>query len=162
MYLGNCAPCHGAAGEGDWLAPQLNVPDVLAKSDEFLRTITLEGIPGTAMIDFETRMDARDVDHIVAFLRTWQPEVRPPQVEDGPGDAIKGAQVYAGSCTACHGADGEGTAVGPAINRKELLDRGAEFVAQVVRDGVANTSMLPYKDRLTDHEINDAIAFVLG
>ncbi len=156
LYIGNCAPCHGSNGEGDALGPPLNLTDVLVKDDDFLRTITREGIPGTAMIDFGTRMNAQDIDDVIAFMRTWQPKARPRL---GEGDAENGAKVYASSCAACHGSDGEGTAIGPALNRAELLAKGDDFLRVITREGISGTSMVAFEDRLTDQEIEDIIAF---
>ncbi len=157
LYAGNCAPCHGAGGEGDALAPPLNLTDVLAKDDDFLRTITLEGIPGTAMIDFGTRMDAQNIDDIIAFMRIWQPKVRP---RPGEGNVDNGAQVYASTCAACHGSEGEGTAIGTALNRVELLAKGDDFLRATTSEGIAGTSMVAFEDRLTDQEIADVIALI--
>jgi mono/diheme cytochrome c family protein len=157
LYFGNCAPCHGLSGEGDALGPSLNLTDVLAKDDDFLRTITREGIPGTAMIDFGTRMSAQDIDDIIAFMRIWQPKARP---RPGEGDAASGAQVYASTCAACHGADGEGTAIGPALNRAELLAKGDDSLRAATGEGIPGTSMLAFEDRLTDQEIKDVVAFI--
>ncbi|MFQ5814457.1 MAG: c-type cytochrome, partial [Anaerolineae bacterium] len=155
LYTGNCAPCHGSNGEGDVLAPPLNLTDVLAKEDDFLRTISREGIPGTAMIDFGTRMNTQDIDDIIAFMRTWQPKARPSL---GEGDAANGAEIFASTCAACHGADGEGTAIGPALKRAELLAKGDDFLRATTREGISGTSMVAFEGRLTDQEIADVIA----
>ncbi len=157
LYIGNCAPCHGSNGEGDALGPPLNLTDVLVKDDDFLRTITREGIPGTAMIDFGTRMNAQDIDDVIAFMRTWQPKARPRL---GEGDAENGAKVYASSCAACHGSEGEGTAIGPGLNRAELLAKGDDFLSVTTREGISGTSMVAFEDRLNDQEIEDIIAFI--
>jgi len=157
LYAGNCAPCHGAGGEGDALAPPLNLTDVLVKEDDFLRTIIQEGIPGTAMIDFGTRMSAQGIDDIIAFMRTWQPKARP---RPGEGDAANGAEIFASTCAACHGSDGEGTSIGPALNQAGLLAKGDDFLRATVGEGIAGTSMVAFEGRLTDQEIADVIAFL--
>ena len=64
------------------------------------------------------------------------------------------------SCTACRGFEGEGTTIGPALNRAEPLAKEDDFLRATVREGIAGTSMLAFEDRLTDQEIVDVIAFL--
>jgi cytochrome c2 len=64
------------------------------------------------------------------------------------------------SCTACRGFEEEGTAIGPALNRAELLAKEDDFLRATVCEGISGTSMLAFEDRLTDQEIVDVIAFL--
>ncbi|MFQ5857802.1 MAG: c-type cytochrome, partial [Anaerolineae bacterium] len=75
------------------------------------------------------------------------------------GDAANGAEIFASTCAACHGADGEGTAIGPALKRAELLAKGDDFLRATTREGISGTSMVAFEGRLTDQEIADVIAF---
>ncbi len=93
---------------------------------------------------------------VAEFVRL-KPAALHPSVE---GDAANGAQVYASTCAACHGSDGEGSAIGPALNRAELLAKGADFLRAATREGIPGTSMLAFEGRLADHEIEDVIAFL--
>jgi cytochrome c553 len=71
-----------------------------------------------------------------------------------------GKALYAKNCASCHGAEGEGGA-GPAVNEKSKLDAlGLENFKHSVEDGVEGTAMPPWKDVLTDEEIDDVVHFI--
>ena len=95
--------------------------------------------------------------------------VVPPSNLDG-GDAMVGQSLFNASCVACHGVDATGTELAPAL-RGSLLD--AQTVATRTRtSGDANSAVyegltggrMPFwaADRLSDNELVDVIAFVLG
>ena len=84
--------------------------------------------------------------------------------------AAVGARVYAERCSGCHGADGRGD--GPAAaalvpkprNFRDPAfwhDRTTASIASIVRDGKPGTMMAPFKDALSDAEI-DAVAAYLS
>jgi mono/diheme cytochrome c family protein len=53
-----------------------------------------------------------------------------------------GLQIYATNCVACHGANGEGTTLAPALNTDELRARlTADDIARIVTQGVPGTLM---------------------
>jgi mono/diheme cytochrome c family protein len=154
VYASSCAACHGSNGEGTAIGPALNRPELLAKGVDFLDTVTREGVSGTSMLAFADRLTDQEIGDIVSFIQSW---LHGPSVE---GNAANGAQVYASTCAACHGSDGEGSAIGPALNRAELLAKGADFLRAATREGIPGTSMLAFEGRLADHEIEDVIAFL--
>lgn len=95
--------------------------------------------------------------------------VVPPSNLDG-GDAMVGQSLFNASCVVCHGVDATGTELAPAL-RGSLLD--AQTVATRTRtSGDANSAVyegltggrMPFwaADRLSDNELVDVIAFVLG
>ena len=75
------------------------------------------------------------------------------------GDARTGADVFAAAgCGNCHtllAADASGT-IGPALD--ERTPNYERFLAQVTEGGLG---MPAYRDRLTEAEIEDVVAFVL-
>ena len=93
LYEQFCGFCHGDAGEG-YLADNANAlsnPNFLATAtDEFMRIGIIEGRPGTPMspwgIDNEGPLDDLQVNHIVAYIRSWQ-------TEDNPSLDIHGVEV---------------------------------------------------------------------
>ena len=119
LYKQNCAGCHGAAGQGG-AAIALADPVYLAIADDVvLHQAATNGIPGTSMPAFALSaggvLTERQVEFIVHGIRErWsKPDALrsadpPPYAAAAPGDADRGAGVYAEYCSSCHGAGGGG------------------------------------------------------
>jgi cytochrome c oxidase cbb3-type subunit 3 len=74
-YASHCASCHGAKGR-DGKHNALSNPELLASaSDGFLATTIDRGRAGTPMPGFAAKLSKREIDNVVALLRSWQ---RPP------------------------------------------------------------------------------------
>jgi mono/diheme cytochrome c family protein len=74
LYAANCAQCHAPEGQGTQRAPSLNVKSFLTDtSDLAMEQIITNGVPGTAMPAWGTRMSAADIQAIVGFIRQWEP-----------------------------------------------------------------------------------------
>jgi mono/diheme cytochrome c family protein len=93
-------------------------------------------------------------------------DVIPPQ----PADTVSGAAVYEKSCTKCHGADGKGE-TGMGKKAKEKGEKWADLstskldkdkVTAIVKDGVADTKMKGYGDKLSAAELQAVTDFVVG
>ncbi|MEM7016849.1 MAG: DM13 domain-containing protein [Pseudomonadota bacterium] len=95
--------------------------------------------------------------------------VQPPAQLTG-GDETLGRASFNKRCIVCHGIDGTGTQLAPAITNKNLP---AELIARRVRtSGRTNSAayagltggVMPFwsADRLSDHELLDIIAYVAG
>ncbi|WP_437586083.1 c-type cytochrome [Sorangium sp. So ce1000] len=78
VYNEMCQPCHGTkASRGQ--AVHLANPGLLrAATDAFLREAIVHGRPGTPMMPFAGRLDDRDIDNVVALLRSWASASAPP------------------------------------------------------------------------------------
>jgi cytochrome c oxidase cbb3-type subunit 3 len=119
LYQQNCSGCHGPGGKGG-AAIALDNPVYMAIADDaVVRRTAANGIPGTSMPAFAQSaggmLTAKQVDVIVSGIRAnWaKPDVLvggapPPYSSSSPGDASRGAQVYATFCSSCHGPDGRG------------------------------------------------------
>ena len=74
-------------------------------------------------------MSDRRRDHrLAALLKDWDQipagAVAPPAPITVTAESLAlGSDLYAGSCTTCHGPDGQGTPRAPALERQELSDR---------------------------------------
>ena len=94
LFTANCSRCHGPEGQGSQRAPAINVKSVLTTtSDQALQQITTNGVPGTAMPAWGTRMTDADIQAIVGFIRQWEataPEVATP-IRGGGGPAWRQA-----------------------------------------------------------------------
>lgn len=71
------------------------------------------------------------------------------------GDPVAGEAVYASTCAACHGADGEGGS-GPAM-AGIVADESDADIVEVVLDGEGS---MPPQD-LTDQEVADVLAYLI-
>jgi mono/diheme cytochrome c family protein len=71
-----------------------------------------------------------------------------------------GLVVYAESCTACHGANGAGTVIAPAIDAAELRDTPEDELTQVVRQGVPGTLMAGWENTLSSEQIQAVTAVI--
>lgn len=61
-------------------------------------------------------------------------------------DLKRGAEFFRAECSACHGADANGTGVGPALAGKVLLRASSDWMTyRVIADGIEGTSMAPHK-----------------
>jgi putative heme-binding domain-containing protein len=123
IFQTDCANCHGPRGEGG-LGPPLAVPRLSRARDRAsLIKLLKHGIEGTEM------PAARRTADEVELLATWVGKLseRPP--EKLPGDARRGAALYAGkgACTTCHAIAGRGGALGSDLTEVGLR-RGASYL----------------------------------
>jgi mono/diheme cytochrome c family protein len=97
-------------------------------------------------------------------------EIVSPPSDLGGGDASTGRDTFNQTCVVCHGVNATGTERGPALRGETLTD---ELVAERVRtSGPSNSPVYPgltdgimpfwAADRLSDDELLDVTAFVLG
>lgn len=82
----------------------------------------------------------------------------PAQTESAQADLVRGGSVYREQCAACHGADGEGTQIAPAL-RKERLRLRLAAVRAIVLDPLPPMPKL-YPSRITLQDVRDVSAFV--
>lgn len=130
IYTAQCAACHGANGTQiggvDLGGGQLR----RASSDQDLRTVLANGIPGTAMPPF--RFDPSEVTAIVAYIRN----MRNFDTHAGnQGDATRGRAWFegAGGCTNCHRVNGKGPRIAPDLSEIGAL-RSADFLQRTLLD----------------------------
>lgn len=81
--------------------------------------------------------------------------------------AQRGQRLFEAACAACHGPQGGGTQIGPALNDAEWLHiQGAlDEIVQLIRAGVPNPQqftipMPPREGEFSDAELRDLAAYV--
>jgi cytochrome c oxidase cbb3-type subunit 3 len=112
LFEQHCAFCHGPRGEGG-KGPTLAQPSLPRATDlEALRQIIRRGIPNTEMPN--SRLLPDEVALVADFVRA----LGKLPAEPVPGDAARGAQLYAtkGNCAQCHAIRGQGGAIGPDLS----------------------------------------------
>lgn len=189
MYAENCVICHGAAGEGIGTIPALNSDALRTMPPEELHKIIARGVDNTQMAAWSVedggiftyqqvddlvtmilQVDWNYVSTRVATLGLMPPEVVTLEISDemlstissleGGETLAAGINVYAENCAACHGGNGEGTAIAPALNTDELRAQPTEDLLATINNGVSGTLMASWKDTLTSEQTDAVIAFL--
>ncbi len=127
VYEVQCALCHALDGSGG-RGPAFKGRRLRrAATDEALKKIIYDGIPGTEMGTLWV-LTPKEVASVAAFVRSI--ERVPP--ESLPGNASRGAEVYrTQGCAGCHIVNGRGSPYGP-----DLSDIGARRNAAYLREAL--------------------------
>jgi putative heme-binding domain-containing protein len=133
IFRSNCAFCHGGDARGGRGPNLISAPLSHGDSDEAIKTVIREGVPGTSMPAF-SGFTPEELGDIVAYLRSLSGGImRQAKV---PGNAAKGRDVYAANgCAGCHRIGSEGSVFGPDLTRI-----GAARSVEYIRDSIVNPS----------------------
>lgn len=130
-FKSQCAACHGLDASGGSVAPSL-VSGTFKHggSDEALFAVITKGVPGTAMSAFP--LGGKETWQIIAFLRSMNIA---KAAGKAPGDAAKGARVYAANnCGRCHtNGTGSGGFFGP-----DLSEIGSHRLLQQIETSITD------------------------
>ena len=114
IWEGQCAACHGAAGEGNRV---LGAPALTQLSDEYLarqlrhfvngvRGAHPDDDAGKRMALSVANLSERDIPGLAALITTELPPAQPATTITG--DADRGEDYYVNICSACHSGNGQG------------------------------------------------------
>jgi len=165
LYTENCAQCHGAEGEGVD-APALNDKTLLAEtSDERIFGLISVGIPGTEMPAWSQKHGGLFTDEqiyqIASFIRSWEADAPDRQAEAMLGDPVQGLAIYNSTCIVCHGEQGEGTDLAPALNDPQRLAQfDDDWYADTIADGRPSQGMPTWGTVLAPTQIRDLVALL--
>jgi mono/diheme cytochrome c family protein len=167
IYAQQCVACHGGDGLGTSLAPPLNDPAVRAMSMEELDRIIRVGVAGTLMAGWESALGEDEITAALALITQWDqvpagaipaPEIEIPVTAQS---IALGADLFASSCSQCHGPEGQGTQRAPSLNVKGYLaDTSDGALQQIITLGVTGTAMPAWGDRMTEAEIQAIVGFI--
>jgi mono/diheme cytochrome c family protein len=171
VYAENCAACHGANGEGSTLAPALNTDELRVRlSNADIARIITEGVPGTLMSSWSSALDLAQQQAVVTLLSRWgelnAAGVSLPTIETSPLDmspqvVANGQQLFNLLCTQCHGVDGYGSPIAPALNNQTFLNQTPDAAVQaIIAGGVSSTNMPAWSGYLTDADIAAITAYL--
>ena len=170
VYAANCSGCHGAAGEGTAVAPALNRADLRQqKTDVELKRIITNGVSGTLMAGWNLALTEPDIDNLVGLIRNWaeipaglipQPELPPIASTDAEVIAA-GQQLFSIACSNCHGSEGQGTRMAPALNTQNFLTQtNDQAIKAIISQGVPDTRMPAWGGRLSDAQLNALVSYI--
>lgn len=166
LYRGNCATCHGRAGEGG-IGPWLNGPSILpAVDDRFLYQTITRGRPTTAMPAWR-HFSAEQLGSLIAWLRSWgNGEMLTLPSPPANGDYELGEVQFKIACAQCHGSEGQG-GVGPQLANPSFLRAVSdETLYHWISHGRVGSAMVGFLAEeqgpveLTPARIADVIAYV--
>lgn len=137
IFLTQCVGCHGP--NGDQVAG-INLGSGQFRhvfSDNDLRAVVTNGIPGTAMRPFN--FDPPELAAVVAYIRNMRTF---DSHNARLGDAVRGEALFkgAGDCASCHRVNGKGPRVAPDLSNIGAL-RTADALEHSLVDPTA--AMLP-------------------
>lgn len=171
LYHDYCSVCHGDKGDGKSRAQQGLIPpprDFTSKESaqildrDYMVHVVTNGKPGTAMTGWTSRLDRKQIESIVDYIR-----------DDfmGPDPAIheEGRTIFKEYCSVCHGDTGKGAVWAqeglnpPPINfatpsSKRNLTR--ERMIFSVSYGRPETAMTAWNKRLSADEIEKVVDYV--
>ncbi len=167
LYLEACANCHGLEGEGAGEeVPPLNSKGYLERAtDDVIFNAINDGRPGTAMPawgqDQGGPYNAQAIDDMVAFIRAWESTAPTLEQEAYVPDLTRGRILFSNTCYACHGINGEGTNVAPALNDPEYLAKfDDDYLRQTIQRGRAARGMPTWGSVLSPDQIEDLVAYI--
>jgi cbb3-type cytochrome c oxidase subunit III len=165
LYAGQCAACHGAAGEGG-SGPALANRQVLKNTlDSVFFSVIRSGIPNTQMpawsVEYGGPLTDEDVRDVVAFIRSW--EATAPEI-DLPGftpDPRRGALLFESTCAMCHGENGAGNGSAPQLNDLARLETlPDDWYRATIRNGRPARGMPTWGTVLSPAQIEDLVALI--
>jgi ubiquinol-cytochrome c reductase cytochrome c subunit len=112
LYEAKCATCHGPNGSGTEFGPTLR--GVGAASADFqLRTGRMPLADPTAEANRKPQvLEDDEIEALVAYVASLGGGPEIPEVNTTGADLSDGAELFAANCAPCHGASGNGGAVG--------------------------------------------------
>jgi len=190
VFAQNCVVCHGGAGEGLGANPPLDNPGLRDTDFETLFKTIARGRYNTAMpawsVDDSGPLNDGAIEAAVVLIQhgDWNATQivvadlgltpRLPISVTIPAETLKqiaalpdgerlsnAAQLYAANCVACHGANGTGTTLAPALNEAKIrAERTADQLTKTVTFGTPATLMAGWNQRLKPEQIADLVLLV--
>ena len=174
LFHDYCSVCHGDKGDGKSHTQQGMVPpprdftspqSAVELNPQRIVHAIKEGVPGTAMTGWKTRLSDEQVESLASLIRSKF--MMPATVES----ATEGSRIYADFCSVCHGDTGKGAVWATSgLSPKPADFSDPQFQSSKTRDhmiqsvsyGRPETAMTGWKDRLSDKQIETVVDYVIG
>ena len=161
LYEEHCASCHGATGEGTSQGPV--ILDLGPAAYDFMMSTGRMPLsqPGAQAVRKAPTLTPAEINAITAYLVSLSPGsgTAIPNVQPQLGNLSEGEQIYQLNCAPCHGASGNGGAVGPEA-APGLHQATATQIGEAVRIGPGT---MPVFDPsvISDEQLNSLARYVL-
>jgi cbb3-type cytochrome c oxidase subunit III len=170
LYAENCSACHGANGAGTIIAPAIDSPELRATPQDELIDLVSSGVPGTLMAGWQDNLAPEQITSVVELVYRWPelvnagiefPEAEVTNIPSSPELIQAGNQLFNIACKSCHGADGFGTPMAPALNNQLFLTETPDAaIYQIIAGGVPQTLMPGWGNRLSDEDLRSLVAYL--
>jgi mono/diheme cytochrome c family protein len=189
LYAENCSVCHGMAGEGIGATPPLSNPTLRESDPQTLAKTIARGLYGTSMPAWSLEdggpLGDYQIDQLVQLIQSgdWQatqdrvvnlglaplvPFTAEPDtailesLKALPNSEVlvQGVTLYAENCVACHGPDGAGTKLAPALNDPAVRQKANEEIVRTIQLGVPGTLMAGWEKSLSADETQALAALI--
>jgi ubiquinol-cytochrome c reductase cytochrome c subunit len=158
LYAGNCATCHGIAGQGTPIAPPLRGAGARA-ADFYLSTGYMPlGSAHEQPMRVRVLLNKRERDALVAYVASLGKGPPIPTPDPASGDVAEGRELFTEHCAGCHQVVAEG-GIMPGAKAPPLSRATPVQIAEAVRIGPYVMPTFTEKD-ITDDELNSIIAYV--
>jgi len=170
IYHNYCSVCHGDKGDGRSRAQNSLVPaprDFTSPAAaqlprEHMIAMTRDGKPGTAMVGWKTQLNKPEIEAVVDYIRVTFMKA------DASAAMARGRQVYAETCSVCHGDRGQGAVWGAGMTRPPRAFTTAESKAELTRErminsvthGLPGTPMVSFASQLRKNDIEAVVDFI--
>lgn len=189
LYAENCSVCHGLAGEGIGATPALNTPAQQDADPAALEKIIARGLYNTAMPAWSKEdggpLSDYQIGELVTLLQEgdWQmveervvnlglapripfaaqpdPEILAGLAALPDGELLQaGVIFYAEACVACHGADGLGSTLAPALNDPAVRSKTESELQRSILLGIPGTLMAGWEGQATEVDVTALVALI--
>ena len=189
LYAQNCSVCHGLSGEGIGSIPPLNNPALQTMAFDDLTKTIARGRFNTAMPAWSKEdggpLSDYQISELVGLVQSgdWNATqdrvvnlglapLVPFTTEPDPalfaevanlpdGVTLQTAiTIFATNCVACHGADGLGSGIAPALNNPLVREKTPNELTRTVTFGNPGTLMAGWNNALTMEEIAAMVTLV--
>ena len=170
LYAEICAACHGANGAGTLIAPPLDSEDLRTETQEDLQALISDGVTGTLMSGWQGALTPEEITGLISLIYRW-PEILDAGIEfpeavmsnfpATPEMIADGGHLFTIACKSCHGVNGYGSPMAPALNNQIFLSQTPDAaIYQIIAGGVSGTLMPAWGARLTDYDLQALVAYL--
>ncbi len=156
VYHKSCTGCHGEKGDGSAMKGAFdftNNEKMMVMNSTLLFTAVMNGVPGKGMPSFSNLPMAKRWD-VVAYI--WTFWANWTSVDNGK-------DIFNKNCASCHGGKGDGSGLAGAFdftNQSLMANKEPAIFFNSVSEGVAGTTMPPWKDSLSQSERWNAVKYI--
>ena len=148
----------------------LDSADLRATPKDKMIDLVNSGVPGTLMAGWGGMLTRDEIETVLHLIYRWPelvqsgvefPEAAVMNIPASPELIAAGQQLFNVACKSCHGLDGYGTAMAPAVNNALFLTATPDAaIYQIIAGGVSDTLMPAWGSRLDDRQLQSLVAFL--